>query len=161
MKLKLLLATTLLSTAVISPVMAGDQPGSGPNPFSDCGIGAALFDNDVGATISNVIWDIGLTAMTSATASPETCSTRDVEAAEFVLESHDSLMEETARGEGRHLDALMNMLNVDKAERPEVVTRLRADMVNELASADYASQTRVERAERFYFSVMDAVSTES
>ena len=41
--------------------------GSGPNPFSDYGIGAALFPtSDVGATVSNVNWDVGTTAVASA-----------------------------------------------------------------------------------------------
>ena len=50
------------------------KPGSGPNPFSDCGIGAALFpDTSWAAVTSNITWDIGTTALTSATMSPGTC----------------------------------------------------------------------------------------
>ena len=43
-------------------------PGSGPNPYTDCGIGAALFPNTHwAAATSNVIFDLGITAITSAT----------------------------------------------------------------------------------------------
>src|SRR5688572_5993856 len=46
---------------------ASKAPGAGPNPFSDCGIGAALFPKTGWAAVtSNVIWDIGTTALTSA-----------------------------------------------------------------------------------------------
>ena len=83
------IALTLFAGISIAPVsMANDQAGSGPNPFTDCGIGAALFpDTHWAAVTSNVIWDVGTTALTSATASPETCSGAKVEAAMFINET--------------------------------------------------------------------------
>ncbi|MCC5879985.1 MAG: DUF3015 domain-containing protein, partial [Idiomarina sp.] len=40
------------------------------NPWQHCGIGAMIFDdNTTAAAVSNVIWDSGTTAFTSATAS--------------------------------------------------------------------------------------------
>ena len=45
------------------------------NPYTDCGIGAALFPNTNWAAVtSNATWDAGTTAVISATASEDTCS---------------------------------------------------------------------------------------
>ncbi len=71
-KTKTLISTLTLAVcaASLNVNAANKAPGSGPNPFSDCGIGAALFkDTKWAAVSSNVIWDIGTTAVTSATAS--------------------------------------------------------------------------------------------
>lgn len=134
---------------------AKDAAGSGPNPFSDCGIGAALFPkHPVGAVISNVIWDIGTTALTSATASPETCNGEAVQTAAFILESYDSLAEDTARGEGVHLTTLLELMNVEEADKADFVASIRvshADLVN---SAGYASMTDAEKAEHLYFAAV-------
>ena len=84
--------------------------GSGPNPYSDCGIGAALFTETKWAAVtSNVIWDLGITAITSATASPETCSGKKVETAQFIIDNYDNLAEETAKGQGTHLIAMLGL----------------------------------------------------
>ena len=72
---------------------------SKPSPYPDCGIGAALFENNTGATISNVIWDLGTTALTSATASPETCEGFNPDAAAFIEKY------KTAFGEAPNFDA--------------------------------------------------------
>jgi hypothetical protein len=158
--IKKMLATTAIVASVISmPSMAEGKPGTGPNPFSDCGIGAALFKNNIAATISNVIWDIGTTAVTSATASPETCSAPDAVAAAFIFESHDSLMEEVAQGSGQHLTSLLNILDVNDIEQASIVSQVRDDMTLFVSSAAYIESTRIERAKSFYSSVMNAVAT--
>lgn len=161
MNVKSLVVGTILATALSSVAMADQKkaPGSGPNPFSDCGIGAALFPNHkVLAVTSNVIWDIGTTAVTSATASPETCSGNNVTAAKFILESYDSLAEETARGQGDHLAALMNILEISQEEQAAVITSIRAQMANNLADADYSSADKTEKSSQFYNSVMNAIN---
>ena len=62
----------------------------GPNPWTDCGLGALVFsgvDGDggkIGAAISNIIWDLGTTAVSSATSSPDTCARHEVTAAAFI-----------------------------------------------------------------------------
>lgn len=148
--IKLISALALLSTA--TGVLAADKPaGSGPNPFSECGIGAALFPKTpVAAVISNVIWDVGTTAVTSATASPETCNGADVQAAAFIYETYDNLVEETAKGEGEHLAALLNILEVSDADKASVVAELRSDLAVIVSSADYSEKTQVEKAEALY-----------
>lgn len=140
-----------MSTSVLAEKAA---PGSGPNPYSDCGIGAALFKNNVAAVISNVIWDAGTTAVTSATASPETCNGKEVEAAAFIFESYDNIMEDGAHGEGEHFAALMDILEVSADKRDSVMNALRHDMAHQ----SLQQGSKVERAEALYNSVIKAVS---
>ena len=58
------IAAVLFTTVVTSTVTvaeANKTAGSGPNPYTDCGIGAALFsDTHWAAVTSNVIWDLVL-----------------------------------------------------------------------------------------------------
>lgn len=152
----------ILTIAVISLIYTSGSfaqsgvAGSGPNPFSDCGIGAALFKNKVAATLSNVIWDVGTTAVTSATASPETCNGKQAEAAAFIFESYEDLVVESAHGEGEHFTALMNILEVSPSDRDNVMTSVRSDMSKD-NSASIGSE-KIEKAENFYNSVILAIS---
>ena len=162
MKIKLLATTLALAIVLPSVAMAAEKKstGSGPNPFSDCGIGAALFtDHKVLAVTSNIIWDIGTTAVTSATASPETCSGKKATAAKFILDSYESLAEETARGQGTHLDALMNILEVDTAQQATVIASLRAQMAGKVISNTYNSSTKLEKSSDYYNSIIAALPT--
>ena len=154
---KFIIASALLAS-FSAPTMAEGEPGSGPNPFSDCGIGAALFKNDVAATISNVIWDIGTTAVTSATASPETCNGKEVEAAAFIFESYEDLVAETVQGQGEHFESLMHILQVTESDRSDFAQVLRADMSALLASDDYIGQTRVEKVQALYSAAIQVTS---
>ncbi|MBI5557193.1 MAG: DUF3015 family protein [Deltaproteobacteria bacterium] len=143
----------------MTPAPKNKTPGSGPNPFSDCGIGAALFPTIKPLAVSsNVIWDIGTTAVTSATASPETCTGKDVVAAVFILNSYESLAEETARGDGEHLAALLNILEVDKIERDAVVNNIRAQMANTVSSDTYLTADKVKKANIYYTIVIGALN---
>ncbi len=111
------------------------------------------------AVTSNIIWDIGTTAVTSATASPETCSGKKATAAKFILDSYESLAEETARGQGTHLDALMNILEVDTAQQATVIASLRAQMAGKVISNTYNSSTKLEKSSDYYNSIIAALPT--
>lgn len=163
MRMKAKLAAMIVAAAAAVPgsVLAADGDkavGSGPNPFSDCGIGAALFPKvDVAAVLSNIIWDLGSTAVTSATASPETCTGKEVKAAAFIMDGIEDLQLETAAGEGAHLAALMNILDVPAEARTDVLTSVRKDMAAAVAAPGYADLDARTQASRYYDSVMAAV----
>lgn len=148
-----------LSAIFSGAVVAGDKAvGSGPNPFSDCGIGAALFkDNKTLAVTSNIIWDVGTTALTSATASPETCNGKTVTAAKFIIESFDNLSEETARGEGEHLTALLNIMEVNAARHNDVISAIRSEMANNIASAEFVNADKQAKSVEFYNALVAAI----
>ncbi|MDG1004473.1 MAG: DUF3015 family protein [Emcibacteraceae bacterium] len=150
--LSLALSLILVSGNVLAQKL-DSRTGGGPNPFSDCGIGAALFENDAAAAISNIIWDLGTTAVTSGTASPETCEGNGAQAAAFIYESYDELLVESAHGQGTHLSTLMDILEVDAADRGVIINQVRAD----LSSKDVSSHTRLSGAEGFYGYITKAV----
>jgi hypothetical protein len=156
------IATLSISMALSASVSAeiDKTPGTGPNPFSDCGIGAALFTQHKAlAVTSNIIWDIGTTAVTSATASPETCSGKKVDAAVFILNSYDNLIEDTARGQGEHLTALMNMLDVTPSQQVAVIDNVRAQMAANIANDAYISADKREKSELYYTTIISAVES--
>ncbi len=145
-----------VSLAIIM-ISANVNAESKPSPYPDCGIGAALFENDTGATISNVIWDLGSTALTSATASPETCEGFNPDVASFIEKSYDRLVEETAQGQGDHLNTLMSIVNVSMDKKEQVIANLRAHMANIVASQSYFEADKVEKINIYYYTFMDAV----
>ena len=131
------------------------EPGSGPSPYRDCGIGAALFPNTHWAAVtSNVIWDLGTTAVTSATMSPETCSGAEVEAARFINDTYDSVVEETAKGEGEHLIALLEIYGCDSSVHSDIVDAIRPEVGAAVIDESYSSMTHLQKAEQ-YFQLVD------
>jgi hypothetical protein len=160
MKLISLVAVVAISATFTSNLYAADKAvGSGPNPYSDCGIGAALFtENKTLAVTSNVIWDIGTTAVTSATASPETCNGKKVAVATFILESYDQLTEDTARGEGEHLTTLLQLMEVQPQQQAVVVANIRSQMARQLTSADYLTADKVAKSTILFNSAMAAMN---
>jgi hypothetical protein len=134
-------------------------PGSGPNPYTDCGIGAALFPNTHWAAVtSNVIFDLGMTAITSATSSPQTCSGRKVEAAVFIHTTYDELVEETAAGGGEHVVAVLSLFGCDAVGDVGAIREVRNSMGQAVTAPDYLSQTRLQKAARYYSAVERAAS---
>lgn len=156
---KSIIVAVMLAASVSVQAQDKKAAGSGPSPYADCGIGAALFsENKTLAVTSNVIWDIGTTALTSATASPETCNGKKVAVATFILESYDNLAEDTARGDGEHLNALLNLMEVSAENKSAVVAQLRADMAQNLSQPTYASADKVSKATMFFNTAMAAVN---
>lgn len=148
----------MIMATSMSVADAQKAPGSGPNPFADCGIGAALFPT-VGwaAAISNVIWDIGTTAVTSATASPETCNGKKAETAQFIIDNFDNLAEETAQGQGEHLTAMLDILGCKAETHSAIVSGIRSDMATVVNGEGYSDQHVLGKASGYYNVVNSAV----
>ncbi|MBV1878126.1 MAG: DUF3015 domain-containing protein [Pseudomonadales bacterium] len=162
MDIKKLLSATAISVmlATTSSISLAENsaPGSGPNPFSDCGIGAALFPTvSWAAVISNVIWDVGTTAVSSATLSPETCNGKNVKTAQFILENYDNLAEETAKGEGDHITAMLGILGCQLPSHGAIVADVRINMATQVGSESYSRIDTLGKASAYY----DAVSAAS
>tara|TARA_R110002111_G_scaffold120260_3_gene183340 strand:+ start:9223 stop:9732 length:510 start_codon:yes stop_codon:yes gene_type:complete len=133
--------------------------GSGPNPFRDCGIGAAIFPNHhVAAATSNVIWDLGSTAVTSATMSPETCSNVHAKTAKFIIDNYDNLIEDVAKGEGEHLVAVLDIEGCSSSAQVDAVTMIRNNMSSKVASVEYSQKARIDKAADYYYAVTSASS---
>ncbi|MEO0576160.1 MAG: DUF3015 family protein [Pseudomonadota bacterium] len=153
-KLVAMVITAFLGLGMMSATAMADEekaPGTGPNPFTDCGIGAALFPNTHWAAVtSNVIWDIGTTAVISATASPETCQGGSALAARFINEVYDSVLADTARGDGDHLVALMEIYGCESSVQGDIVNAIRSDVGTSISADGYTSLEPVEKAEQLF-----------
>lgn len=160
-KIKLIVITIFTAIAMaISPFVSAEDvvQGSGPNIYVECGIGGALFPNTHWAAISsNVIWDLGTTALTSATASPETCSAKKAKTAQFIFDNYDNLAEETAKGQGDHIVALFNVLGCQASAHRNIIAAVRLDMAKVVGQPSYTDQNIVMKASDYYNVVNSAV----
>ena len=136
---KLAIAATLMTATLSGQAMAQENI----NPWKHCGIGAIIFDdNGTAAAISNIIWDLGTTAVSSKVSSADSCEGKLVTAAVFIQDNFKKVMEETSQGEGEHLVAVMDILGVEQAERANVIAAVRADMAIVMAAnAETSPQT--------------------
>ncbi len=149
--------TALVFSIGAMNVMAGEA-GSGPNPYVDCGIGGALFpDTHWAAISSNVIWDVGTTAVVSATASPETCNGKSVEIAEFINRTYDNLIEDTAKGEGEYVTAVFDIYGCNSKSQSAMISDLRGIVAAGISSPNYNEKTQLEKSELFYNNVNQVV----
>lgn len=118
------------------------------NPYTDCGIGAALFPNTSWAAVtSNVIWDAGTTAVISATASEDTCSGSSVEVAQLIHDKYDLLETDIMLGDGSNLAALSNLLQCSDGGLPNSVA---TDLTKILSEDNYAQSTRIEKSSKLF-----------
>lgn len=146
-----------LAIALLSSSVFAQQ--SGPNPYKDCGIGAALFENTPWAAVSsNVIWDVGTTAVISATASPETCSGSSYKTAVFINETYESLEQDLIQGEGDFINTLAEIMSCDSDTQTKMTTEVRQN----IAATDITiEQTRLEKAEALFLNVMSTDAAQS
>lgn len=163
--LKSVFTAAIISTAVFSAsVMAelSDKPvGSGPNPFVDCGVGASLFpDTHWAAVTSNIIWDAGTTALTSATASPETCQGAKVQAAMFIKDTYPNVIEETAAGHGEHLSAMLQILGCSADQHVSIIESVRTEIGVKISTEGYGSKAQLEKSADYYDIINNTIETE-
>lgn len=160
-KIIITLVAVLLLAASFSVFAANadKKVGAGPNPFRDCGIGAALFSETHWAAVtSNVIWDVGSTAVTSATMSPETCSNFHIKTAKFIIDNYDKLIEDAAKGGGEHIVAVLDIEGCSSNVQTDVIAVIRNDMSDKVGSAFYAQKDKTEKATDYYNAVTSASS---
>jgi hypothetical protein len=154
-----LVAAGMAATPIASAAEQDKTPGSGPNPYTDCGIGAALFPNTHWAAVtSNIIWDLGTTAVTSATSSPQTCKGKNLQAAMFIGTTYDELAEETAAGKGRHLSAMLNLFGCSADRHAGAILQVRATMGKAVAASGYADLSHIDKASTYFNAAEKAVA---
>lgn len=131
------------------------------NPWTDCGIGAMIFDETKWAAVtSNIIWDLGTTAVTSNISSKNVCEGKRVVAAVFINQTYTNIEEQTANGNGAHLTAMLNILGCDSAAQEPIVNAIRADFSHAVADPAYAGKSATDKAQQYYFMVNKQVSGE-
>lgn len=141
--------TIALAAAFISPIASAAD--NDLNAWQKCGIGAMVFENNgAAAAISNIIWDLGTTAVTSKLSSAETCNGKDVKTAMYIKQSYNNIIQETAQGEGKHLTAMLDMYNVAEQERAATLAALRLHSATMVSSEDYSTVSISNKAQAYY-----------
>lgn len=159
--LKMALITVSLSLGVTSLSFAKEEVGSGANPYVDCGIGAALFPGTHWAAVtSNVIWDLGLTAITSATMSPGTCSKRTVKAALFIRDTYPNVIEQTASGEGKHLTAMLEIFGCSAERHSSIIDATRGQVASHIETDGYSEMDRLEKSADYFNIISRTIETQ-
>ena len=142
-------ASLALAATLISPMV--NAASDGVNPWKQCGLGAMIFDdNGTAAAISNIIWDLGTTAVTTKISSVESCNGKNAKTAMFIQQSYNNIIEETAQGQGKHLTAMLDLLEVDQQARASVLSDVRSEMAVIVSNTNYATATRSQKAESYY-----------
>ena len=127
--------------------------------YTDCGIGGLIgsaigSDEDsianVAAVVSNITFDLGTTAISSNTTSPDTCARGEAKTAAFIYESYDSLEADLASGHGVYLDALAALAGHEEDTRDRFVAGVRSGFARLVAVPDYPEQDRFTRSEALY-----------
>ncbi|MEL6640824.1 MAG: DUF3015 family protein [Pseudomonadota bacterium] len=130
------------------------------NPWQECGIGAMVFpDNGTASAISNVVWDLGTTAVSSAMSSPDQCQGSTVQVAAFVRLGYDHISRETVVGDGEYLQTLMDGINCDPAVQPALLADVRDGFAVQLQDAEYAAKDDSGKAEAYFLGLRDVVQT--
>lgn len=149
---RLLVATTtvLCLFGLIGAQPAIAQEGEGRSfgkIYTDCGLGAMIAsDTPAVAAVTNVTWDLGTTAISSNATTPETCAGGKAQTAQLIYDVYPQLEKDLARGNGSHLDTLLAMTGCGEAVHDELATALRSDLAVTVATEDYETQSRRERA---------------
>jgi hypothetical protein len=151
----------IFAIVAIGAIASSGSQAEGINPWAQCGLGAAVFeDNRPAAAISNLIWDLGTTAITSASSSKGSCQGTNVAAAAFITDSYTQLEEETATGEGNHIIALLDILECGATERAAITKSVRSAFSEIVAESTYETLKPIERAQTYHGVVIDTVQSE-
>jgi len=131
------------------------------NPWTDCGLGAMIFSKyPAAAGISNIIWDLGTTAVTSSAITPASCAGKNVAAAKFITDTYSNLEEDTVKGEGQHVTAMLDIFGCEKVSQKGIIESVKADFGETLKNSTYSSKSIVEKAQGYYNIVTDKVTGE-
>jgi hypothetical protein len=141
----------VLASSVIAPAQAAGKNKKALNPWVDCGIGAGLFPRtDWAAVSSNVIWDLGTTAVTSDQSSQNTCNGKNAKVAMYIGATFANLAEETVQGDGTHLRAMLQVAGCESEVHRTVIAALRTDFSQYLRTPGYAVRSDSQKAQDYY-----------
>jgi hypothetical protein len=130
---KTLICSAILVSAIFSTTASAEEVKL--NPWKHCGIGAMIFeDNGAAAAISNIIWDLGTTAVTSQVSSEDSCEGKPVQAAMFIQDNFNNVIEQTSQGSGEHLNAMLDILNVEPNKQANIIEHIRDGVAQDVTT---------------------------
>lgn len=149
------------SVLAILLAVPGVSSASNLNPWTQCGIGAMIFsDAPAAAAISNIIWDLGTTAITSAGLSENSCSGKKAVTAQFIHNTYAILEEETAKGGGQYINAMLTIMGCDSAAHNGIAQSIRADFIQSMQDSSYIEKQPLAKSEAYYNIVQKHVASE-
>jgi hypothetical protein len=111
------------------------------------------------AAISNVIWDLGTTAVTSNVSSQNTCgSSKASKVAMLIGTSYANLEDETVQGGGQHINAMMTVLSCEPSSQAKIIQSLKEDFTQSLQSTENVALTEQAKAGAYYNMVQAKVN---
>ncbi len=132
----------ILGAAALAVIASTSVQAQDVNPWQDCGIGAMIFpENGGAAAISNIIWDLGTTAVSSASSSAESCEGERVKTAQFINETYNLLEDEIVEGNGDHFTAMLEMMQCDASAAQAIRTEV----------ADKVLTSEQDKAEKLFY----------
>lgn len=147
---------TLLSLLIATALLPSISQAAGKNAWTQCGIGAAIFSKTGwAAAISNVIWDLGTTATTSSSSSPSQCAGKGASVGKLIYENYANVEEETAAGQGEHLNAMITILGCDSSVKADMIQDVRSDFLKDVQNSSFSGKSTVEKTEVLLNNVMD------
>lgn len=147
LKVFVITAAVILGFSQVS--RAEDEKKTFGEIYTECGLGAMLFQHEKWAglaAVSNIIWDFGTTASSSALTTPESCiGGKEEKLAAFIYHSYDALESDLAKGHGQHLDTLMILAGKNQSDE-KAIQSLRQDLAAMVAQGDYAAKDQYQKA---------------
>lgn len=141
---KLLVAVAVAAGVAFSPPAQARDFGE---IYTQCGLGGLIAGSvPVLAVITNITWDLGTTAISSAATTPEACHGGAERMAAFINQAAPELEQDLARGQGPYLAALLELSGCSAASQPAITGALRGDLAAALAAPGAATRTRFDQA---------------
>jgi hypothetical protein len=126
------------------------------NAYTQCGIGALIFQKTGwAAAISNIIWDLGTTGSTSSSSTPSQCAGKGAAVGKLIHENYARIEEETAAGQGEHLQAILNLLDCDRSIHSALISDVRSDFYNDVRRPEFSGKSKLEKTEAFFNNIME------
>lgn len=158
MKKTKIILSLVVALAFGTSLQAKDSDKSFGQIYTDCGIGGLLTSpipegvgHDVLAVVSNIVWDLGTTAISSNISSVDTCASGKKEkVAAFIDSSYPELEKDLAKGEGVYLETLVSMTKPENIDATSYKSQLRTEFFTVVSSADYDKMTQYQKSESLY-----------
>ena len=158
------LITTLIVSILASTQVYAEETIPNVNAWTQCGIGAMLFNSDgngstVGSVISNIIWDLGTTAVSSNASSQENCTGIKRDVALFIDRTYPQLEQETAQAQGENLTAMLDLYECDLSSRQNITNSIRNNFNTIVSNSSYQNLNHNEKAYSYYQNVDQVISS--
>ena len=152
-----LCAALTIATSLSSVAVAQDGTRDFKTALEECFWGLILTREDqrgLSLGLNVVSGALGSYAYTSATASGDTfCSEKTASTASFINDTYPALIEDTARGEGSALAAVLELAGCDAQAQAQMITVLREDVAVALSAPGYAQSRYIDKVHNLYQSV--------